>query len=194
VSGVEDGALAMARARALGAVPAVQGRGPLGTAAAMAGRVLVELEPLDSRGPRLALGWAAGCEPPEDQALMPRRPVPAMLAITFAVALRCCWPDPLGPPYPGVKVTRQQVLHDVLLVQGHSPDAVAARSHREAGNVGGRWNARRALDQLVLSGYLEDRPPDGVRPGRLVALWSPAQVARARALWSFLPASGPGHE
>jgi hypothetical protein len=93
----------------------------------------------------------------------------------LAACLRCCWPEPTDPPWPGVPVTSSTVIALFRqLTAGRDPEAqhraaVAAVSRLE----GGGW---------VLAGSRET-----LRLGPRVALWSAADLSVLRQLWHAIP-------
>lgn len=108
----------------------------------------------------------------------------------LAACLRCCWADPLQPPWPG----RPAGSADVLAVFGDLTGPRDEAAHRRSA-VG----ALRRLDQA--GWVLRDEAADAIRLGPRVALWTTSDLSVLRQLWrsiSFperdraLPPAQPG--
>ena len=97
----------------------------------------------------------------------------------LAACLRCCWPDPTDPPWPGVPAPRSAAITLFReLTAGREADA----QHRAA---------VAAVSRLAASGWLlTDEGRQTLRLGPRVALWSQADLTVLRQLWHALPAPG----
>jgi hypothetical protein len=94
----------------------------------------------------------------------------------LAAALRCCWPDPLAPIWPGVTVAAAPVL----AVFGELTGPRDELAHRRSAVAG-----LRRLDQ---AGWLIwDETADTIRLGPRVALWSTSDLTTLRQLWRAIP-------
>jgi hypothetical protein len=107
------------------------------------------------------------------------RPVlehPNDTARVLAAALRCCWPDPSGPLWPGVSAPFAAVAGTFEALTGRgeaaSHPAVVAALRRLSGAAWLLWD-----DQART-----------VRLGPRVATWPPAELSTLRELWRSLPA------
>lgn len=108
----------------------------------------------------------------------------------LAAGLRCCWADPLQPPWPGRAAAAGDVLAVFRDLTGPRDDAAHRRS------------AVAALRRLDQAGWiLRDEPGDAIRLGPRVALWSSSDLSVLRQLWrsisaperdGALPATQPG--
>jgi hypothetical protein len=107
------------------------------------------------------------------------RPVleqPNDTARVLAAALKCCWPDPAAPLWPGVAAPFGQVAATFEAVTGRDE----AVSHRAL---------VAALRRLSWSGWLLwDEAAGTVRLGPRVATWTPAELSTLRELWRSMPA------
>jgi hypothetical protein len=94
----------------------------------------------------------------------------------LAACLRCCWPDPGEPPWPGVPVARAKAITLFReLTAGREADA----QHRAAVS---------AVSRLTVAGWLlADDRGGTLRLGPRVALWSPADLPVLRQLWHAMP-------
>jgi hypothetical protein len=173
-------ALALARLRALGPQPRPLGAyGTWREAAERGGRRLVDVS-RPGVSSRVALGWIEGAEPvagPDTG--VDRIAVTPMVGLTFAAALRACWPDRSDHPFPGVLTSEARILAAVGTLGPLSRGAVEASD-------GSVRHQKGALRRLAEARYLE---LDGlfVRLGPEVALWSDAQVSALRASYDQLP-------
>jgi hypothetical protein len=165
---VDEAALAWARVRAGGPYRVPAGSAPVpGTERLVEpGGALVWLVPqvpdsADARVLRELTIDAVPVDQPNDTARM------------LAACLRCCWPEPDDPPWPGVPVARSAVIALFReLTAGREADA----QHRAA---------VAAVSRLTVSGWLLE---DGaVRLGPRVALWSAADRTVLRQLWHSMP-------
>ncbi len=94
----------------------------------------------------------------------------------LAAALRCCWPDPLAPIWPGATVPSAPVLG----VFGELTGPRDEMAHRRSAVAG-----LRRLDQ---AGWLIwDETADTIRLGPRVALWSTSDLSTLRQLWRAIP-------
>jgi hypothetical protein len=107
------------------------------------------------------------------------RPVleqPNDTARVLAAALKCCWPDPAAPLWPGVAAPFGQVAATFEALTGR--DEVV--SHRAL---------VAALRRLSWSSWLMwDEDARTVRLGPRVVTWSPADLSTLRELWRSMPA------
>ena len=98
----------------------------------------------------------------------------------LAACLRCCWADPLQPPWPG----QPAASADVLAVFGDLTGPRDEAAHRRS--------AVAALRRLDQAGWvLRDEPPDAIRLGPRVALWTTSDLSVLRQLWRSI---SPGQE
>lgn len=107
------------------------------------------------------------------------RPVleqPNDTARVLAAALKCCWPDPTGPLWPGIDAPFGQVAATFEAITGR--DEVV--SHRAL---------VAALRRLSWSSWLLwDEGARTVRLGPRVVTWSQAELSTLRELWRSIPA------
>lgn len=175
-------ALALARMRAQGCLPRPDAATTVAlwrAAAERAGRRLCEVT-VPGQQSVLALGWFEGSEPAAGAEAGVERTKPStVLVLTFAAALRACWPDRSAHPFPGISADEDVVL-----------DAVAALGPLTSGTVdggaGGHRHRKGALRRLRDAGLLII-DGTGVRLGPVVATWSDGQVAPLRARYDRLP-------
>lgn len=189
-----DAKYSLARIRALGIAPVPADRGVLDflrTAAGQSGRRLVDV--LGAGGkPGIALGWRAGDEPPVlDEPLYEIcRQATVSVQLTLAACLRCCWPDPAEPLYPGVAATEADVFRalDNLRAPASGPEPGEASK----GVHSSRKSALRILRACV---FLEPATEDGmIRLGPAIALWTPAEIAELARNHDLLPSPGESHD
>lgn len=96
----------------------------------------------------------------------------------LAACLRCCWPEPTDPPWPGVPATPSTVIALFReLTMGRDPEA----QHRAA---------VAALSRLEGGGWVLVDGRETLRLGPRVALWSAADLTVLRQLWRALPRPG----
>ncbi len=180
----------LARIRALGVAAPVGDRAGLnclGEAADQAGRRLIDvLRP--GREPGITLGWQVGDEPSvmSEPLSDTCRQATVSVQLALAACLRCCWPDPAEPLYPGGTAAETAVFR--ALDRLRSP-----ASGPEPGEVGkGVHSSRRsALRILRACGFLEPDAGDGViRLGPTVALWTPADISELARNHHLLPSPG----
>ncbi len=101
---------------------------------------------------------------------------PLETAQVLAACLRCCWPDPNSPLWPGVSAAPLAVI-SVLSASTHRDDAAAQLA------------LSRARGQLTRSHWLRwDNPQGSIQLGPRVAQWSTAELSTLRELWRNLPA------
>jgi hypothetical protein len=109
------------------------------------------------------------------------RPVleqPNDTARVLAAALKCCWPDPAGPLWPGASAPFGQVAGTFEAITGR--EEVVSRRALVA-----------ALRRLSWSGWLLwDEESRTVRLGPRVVTWSPAELSTLRELWRSIPVPG----
>ncbi|HEY1917304.1 MAG TPA: hypothetical protein VGH27_17200 [Streptosporangiaceae bacterium] len=99
-------------------------------------------------------------------------------ARVLAACLRCCWPDPAGPLWPGASAPFARVAATFEAITGRG-DTVA------------RPALVAALRRLSGSGWLLwDDQARTVRLGPRVATWAPAELSTLRELWRSIPAPG----
>lgn len=98
----------------------------------------------------------------------------------LAACLRCCWPDPSDPPWPGVPVTLATAVELFrLLTTGRDAEA----QHRAA---------VAAVNRLEGGGWLLESGQT-LRLGPRVGLWSAADLTVLRQLWRSMPQPGGRH-
>ena len=185
-----DAKYLLARVRALSVASPVGGQAELdclGEAAGQAGRRLVDVL-CPGREPGITLGWQLGDEPSVmDEPLSDTcRQATVSVQLVLAACLRCCWPEPAEPLYPGGAVAETAVFRalDRLRSPGSGP---------EPGEVGkGVHSSRRsALRVLRACGFLEPDAGDGmIRLGPAVALWTPAEISELTRNHHLLPSPG----
>jgi hypothetical protein len=169
--GPEATALAWARARSAGPLPSRPGAGvPAG---------MIRLAEPDGSG-----AWLVPQVPESADARVlaelglagPLLEQPNETARMLAACLRCCWADPLTPPWPGRPAASADVLAVFREVTGPRDDAAHRRS------------AVAALRRLHQAGWvLRDEPAGTVRLGPRVALWSTSDLSTLRQLWRSMP-------
>jgi hypothetical protein len=95
----------------------------------------------------------------------------------LAACLRCCWADPLQPPWPGQAAASADVLAVFRDLTGLREEAAHRRS------------AVAALRRLDQAGWvLRDAPADAIRLGPRVALWTTSDLSVLRQLWRSISA------
>ncbi|HEY4462991.1 MAG TPA: hypothetical protein VGN41_10050 [Streptosporangiaceae bacterium] len=166
----EETALAWARARSGGPLPSQPGAPvpagmirlaePDGSARPAAWLVPQVPESADARV-LAELGLAGPLlEQPNDTARM------------LAACLRCCWADPLQPPWPGQPAAPAGVLAVFRDLTGPRDEAAHRRS------------AVGALRRLGQAGWvLRDEAAGTIRLGPRVALWTTSDLSVLRQLW-----------
>ena len=101
---------------------------------------------------------------------------PNETARVLAAALRCCWEDPLAPIWPGVSAGYAAVLATFGELTGPRDEMV----HRRF--------AVAALRRLDQAGWLLwDEAADTIRLRPRVALWSASAQTPLRQLWRSMP-------
>lgn len=185
VTTTTDQAMTLARLRATGAGEGSADQNQnliLRSLVDRSGRRLVDVTGAHSRQ-RFALGWIDGSEPVAgNDSGVERTPARAEVSLTFAAALRCCWPDPKTPPFPGAETTVEDVLaaRDTL-------GTLRAGTGRGGHGFGGPENQRKAaLRRLHAAGMLDGDEP-AVRLGWVVATWSEDQIDILRTIYDQLP-------
>lgn len=175
--------LMLAQMRAAGTMPrpttsvALQG---LRSAAERAGRRLVEIDQ-SGQEPLLALGWQEGNEPVAGLDTGVERAAPSpVLILTFAAALRACWPDPIDHPFPGVPTSEDAILAAIATLGPLTTAADAAES------IGSEAHRKGALRRLRDAGFLAGEE-QAARLGPVVASWSQTQVRLLRGIYEHLP-------
>jgi hypothetical protein len=99
----------------------------------------------------------------------------------LAASLRCCWPEPTDPLWPGIPASSSTVIALFReLTAGRDPEA----QHRAAVAAVGR---------LEGSGWLLADDRDTLRLGPRVALWSAADLTVLRQLWHAMPRPEASH-
>lgn len=152
----------------------------LDAAAGRAGRRLVEVTTPESTTVTVTLGWVEGSEPVAggDSGVV-RTEMPDELVLTFASALRACWPDPDDVPFPGHWASAEAVL---------GARAIMGTLSGSDGNDGrsAEFHRKGALRRLREAGCLVGDEQQ-VRLGPIVATWSEEQVNVLRAVYEQLP-------
>jgi hypothetical protein len=122
----------------------------------------------------MGIGWADGYEPNPQEGLLSVRRLTSSPLITLAACLGLCWQHRTGPPYPGRRVTLDEVLGAVAALGADRIHTLGALRH-----------------DLSLSGLIE---LDGqhVRLGPAIAVLSPAQIDALRRFSDLLPGSSDG--
>lgn len=141
--------------------------------------------PIEVPGGRVILGWDPDTDGvwagEEMAALRSVRPAKASLTRALAACLRCCWPDPTQPLYPGQPAAREDILDAII--------SLGAIGGPDDPGRGGTIHAKGALITLEASGLIEhDHATGTVTLGPVVATWSVRQEATLRANWDRLPA------
>jgi hypothetical protein len=158
--------------------------GALRAAANRAGRRLVDVVVAEG-GPGIALGWQDGDEPAvldEPLSEIYRQPT-ATIQLVLAACLRCCWPDPDQPLYPGEATTETGVLQALDSLSPRTPSA-----GYEGASSGVHRHRKSALRVLRACGFLTPDSGDGaVKLGPAIAQWTPTDVAELRRGHHLLP-------
>lgn len=95
----------------------------------------------------------------------------------LAACLRCCWADPLQPPWPAQPAASGDVLAVFRDLTGPRDEAAHRRS------------AVAALRRLDQAGWvLRDEAADAIRLGPRVALWTTSDLSVLRQLWRSISA------
>lgn|GEM_PF-1296518 len=172
----EDTALAWARARSSGPLRVSPGT----PARRLPAGMLKLTEPGDA-----GVSWLVPQVPTDADARVlaeiglpgPLLEQPNDTARMLAAVLRCCWADPLGPVWPGVRAGSGTLLAVFGEVTGPRDDA----AHRRSAVA-----ALRRLDQAAWVRW--DEPAGTVRLGPRAALWSGGDLTMLRQLWRSIPA------
>jgi hypothetical protein len=151
-----------------------------------AGRRLVDVSGADG-SPAVALGWQEGDEPAVLQEPLAEiyRHASSTVQLVLAACLRCCWPDPDRPLYPGGTATEAQVFRalDSLGTSTRSGDL-------EETSNGVYRHRKSALRALRACAFLAPDTGDCViRLGPAIAQWTPADVAELRRGHHLLPSA-----
>jgi hypothetical protein len=178
---------ALARIRVLGLAPVPASPADVDTmriAANRAGRRLVHLSGADG-ALAVALGWQEGDEPAvlQEPLVDIYRHASPTVQLVLAACVRCCWPDPDQPLYPGETATEAQVFRalDSLGTRMLSADL-------EEANNGVHRARKSALRVLRACAFLASDTSDGaIRLGPAIAQWTPADIAELRRGHDFLP-------
>lgn len=187
-----DATYSLARVRALGVAHVPADRGGLESlraAADQAGRRLVDVLGPDGK-PGITLGWRIGDEPLVlDEPLSEIcRQVTVSVQLMLAACLRCCWPDPAEPLYPGGAATEADVFR---ALDGLRSEA-SGSEHGEAGK-GVHSSRKSALRVLRACAFLEPGAEDGrIRLGSAIALWTPSEIAELARNYDLLPSPRGG--
>jgi hypothetical protein len=125
-----DGAVLLARIRAVGTTSADVAASTIAAASRAAAQIDRQLiEVADPGGTRrmLALGWAEGAAPDPGQhpSVQPRQLSPVQL-LTWATCLAAAWPRAEADPYPGRPFRREDVLRACIGMGAHDRTVVAA--------------------------------------------------------------------
>ncbi|WP_326731897.1 hypothetical protein [Streptomyces phaeochromogenes] len=184
---MNDGAYALARARALRVVPvptAEEGLSRLQGAVDDVERRLVEVAPVGGPG-GLLIAWAHDVDPSGSSTgdgQTHREATPSLL-LTLGACLRACWPDPDQPPYPGIAAVEKAVLA-ALVLPDEGPVRQGIAQHAPFNPF------RRALRMLRACAWLEPDLHDGrVRLGPMVAAWTERDIDELRRSYPLLPSS-----
>lgn len=183
-----EGAMLLARIRAVGSTSASVAAGAISaaaTAASLIDRQLIEVTDPGGTGRILALGWAEGAaaDPGQHPSSPPRRLAPVQL-LTWATCLAAAWPRAEDDPYPGRPFRREDILRACISMGAHDRAVVAAlRMLPQAGLVrftgpvgtlgpaaaalpGDTWSAlRRMHDRLPHAALGQQNPADADAPG-----------------------------
>jgi biotin operon repressor len=125
-----DGAVLLARIRAVGSTPADVAASTIAAAARAAGQIdrqLIEVAIPGGTRQMLALGWAEGAAPDPGQhpSASPRQLSPVQL-LTWATCLAAAWVRAEADPYPGSPFRREDVLRACIGMGAHDRTVVAA--------------------------------------------------------------------
>lgn len=140
---------------------------------------------VDVTGGRVTLGWdrltdGVWLGDGMDQVRTTHKLSKPLLGV-LAACVRCCWPDPDKPLYPGAATTRAKVLEAYGTLGSATDDAGSTEMASR--------HAKGALKTLEAAGLIE--PGDGedtLRLGPLVATWPARDEDLLRAHWHRLPA------
>jgi biotin operon repressor len=136
-----DGAVLLARIRAVGSTPADVAASTIAAASRAAGQIdrqLIEVAVPGGTHRILALGWAEGAaaDPGQHPSAPPRQLSPVQL-LTWATCLAAAWPRAEADPYPGRPFRREDVLRACIGMGAHDRTVVAAlRILSQAGMIG----------------------------------------------------------
>lgn len=184
---VTDAAYSLAKIRVLGVIHSPDNRAKsdsLRTAADHAGRRLVDVVcPGGERG--IALGWQNGDEPAVmDEPLSEiYRHATTTVQLMLAACLRCCWPDPGQPLYPGEATTETVVFRALDNLRARAPSADSDEVRK-----GAHGHRRSALRVLRACGFLAPDAGEGtIRLGPAIAQWTPADITELASDHHLLP-------
>lgn len=125
-----DGAVLLARIRAVGSTPADVAASTIAAAARAAGqtdRQLIEVAVPGATRRILALGWAEGAAPdPGQHPSSPPRQLSPVQLLTWATCLAAAWPHAEADPYPGSPFRRDDILRTCTGMGAHDRTVVAA--------------------------------------------------------------------
>jgi hypothetical protein len=125
-----EGAMLLARIRAVGSTSASVATGAISAAADIASRIdrkLIEVTDPGATRPVLVLGWAEGAAPdPGHHPSAPPRQLAPVQLLTWATSLAAAWPRAEDDPYPGRPFHREDVLRACIAMGAHGPTVVAA--------------------------------------------------------------------
>lgn len=125
-----DGAVLLARIRAVGSTPADEAASTIAAASRAAGQIdrqLIEVAIPGGTRRILALGWAEGAaaDPGQHPSAPPRQLSPVQL-LTWAACLATAWPHAEADPYPGRPFRREDVMRACIGMGAHDRTVVAA--------------------------------------------------------------------
>jgi biotin operon repressor len=125
-----DGAVLLARIRAVGSTSADKAASTIAAASRAAGQIdrqLIEVAVPGGTRRILALGWAEGAAPDPGQhpSASPRQLSPVQL-LTWATCLAAAWPRAEADPYPGRPFRREDILRACIGMGAHDRTVVAA--------------------------------------------------------------------
>jgi biotin operon repressor len=125
-----EGAVLLARIRAVGSTPADVAASAIAAASRAAGQIdrqLIEVAVPGGARRILALGWAEGAaaDPGQHPSATPRQLSPVQL-LTWATCLAAAWPRAEADPYPGCPFRREEVMRACIGMGAHDRTVVAA--------------------------------------------------------------------